>query len=78
MMKPTNYFTAAFYVVASSGTYYGKAISKSPKAAMRLAENKAWDALCAGDKKAGICSGIAVEGWQMYRGSKMLGRADNF
>lgn len=78
MMKSANVFTASFYIVASTGTYTGTGINKSPKAAMRLAENAAYLALCEGDRKANYCSGIAVEGWRMWRGATLLGRADNF
>lgn len=77
MMKTANTFTASFYIVASTGTYTGVAINKSPKEARRQAELAAYDALCKGDQKAGYCSGIAVDGWRMWRGATLLGRADN-
>lgn len=66
-------FTASYLIVASSGTYIGKGISKSPKQAYSAAVNNCWDALCAGDAKAGMCSGIAVEQLAMYRNGKLIG-----
>ena len=78
MMKSANLFTASFYIVASTGTYTGTGMSNSPKEAMSQAESRAHEALCIGDRKVGYCSGIAVDGWRMYRGNKLIGRADNF
>lgn len=70
--------TATYYIVASTGTYTGTGMSKSPKRAYAAAVEAAWNALCAGDAKANYCSGIAVEGWRMWRGTQLLGREDNF
>jgi hypothetical protein len=67
-----NFFTATYTVVASSGTYSGTAMSKSPKQAMQDAINKGWEALSAGDAAKGVCSGIAVEGYHMWRGVRKI------
>ena len=77
MMNATNLFTASFYIVASTGTYTGVGMSKSPKKALAIAQEAAHKALWIGDQKVGYDSGIAVDGWRMWSGSKLLGRADN-
>lgn len=66
-------YTATYLVVASSGTYVGNAINKSPKKAFKDAVAKCWDNLAIGDAKARICSGIAVEQWAMARNGKLIG-----
>ena len=66
-------YTATYLIVASSGTYVGNAMSKSPKKAFKQAVAKCWDNLTIGDAKARICSGIAVEQWAMTRNNKLIG-----
>lgn len=58
-------YTAYAYVVASTGYYSATAIHPSPRVARLRAENRAWDALQAGDAAANYCSGIAAEGWTL-------------
>lgn len=55
MFKVTN------VIVASTGVYTGKALSRSTKQASQIASNQAWKNLCIGDTKANYCSGIAMD-----------------
>ena len=66
-------FTATYLIVASTGTYVGKGMSKSPKAAHRDAISRCWEALREGDVKAKYCSGIAVEQWSMRLNGRLVG-----
>lgn len=77
MMKSTKLYTATYYMVASSGTYTGTGINKSPKKALAAAELAAYTALTTVDMAIGCCSGIAVDGWRMWRGSNLLAQVDN-
>ena len=65
-------FTVTMFVVASSGTYYGTGMARSPKIAARMADAAMWKALSAGDRAKGICSGIAVEGITSAKDGKVL------
>lgn len=66
-------YTATYLIVASSGTYVGSAINKSPKKAFKDALANCWSNLYIGDSKARIVSGIAVEQWAMARNNKLIG-----
>jgi|APGre2960657423_1045063.scaffolds.fasta_scaffold85160_3 hypothetical protein len=66
-------YTATYLIVASSGTYVGNAINKSPKKAFKDALANCWSNLYIGDSKARIVSGIAVEQWAMARNNKLIG-----
>jgi hypothetical protein len=66
-------YTATYLIVASSGTYVGNAINKSPKKAFKDALANCWSNLYIGDSKACIVSGIAVEQWAMARNNKPIG-----
>ena len=71
-MKNNNMFTITTFVVASSGTYYGTGMARSPKIAARMADAAMWKALSAGDRAKGMCSGIAVEGIKSVKDGKVL------
>lgn len=58
-------FKATAFIVASTGTYTGVALSRSPKQAVRDARDNAEQALCDGDAKVGYCSGIAADGFTL-------------
>jgi hypothetical protein len=45
-------YTATYLIVASSGTYVGNAINKSPKKAFKDAVANCWSNLYIGDSKA--------------------------
>lgn len=58
-------FKATAFIVASTGTYNGVALSRSPKEAVAEAQNRAESALMEGDRKARYCSGIAADGFTL-------------
>lgn len=58
-------FKATAFIVASTGTYHGVALSRSPKRAVAEAQNRAELALLEGDRKARYCSGISVDGFTL-------------
>jgi hypothetical protein len=67
-----NMFTVTMGMVASTGTYVGVGVSRSPVVVRRKASQKMWDALYKGDREAGFCSGIAVEYGSVERYGKVL------
>ena len=71
-MKNNNMFYITTFVVASSGTYHGTGISRSPKTAARMADAAMWKALSAGDRAKGMCSGLAVDGITSRKYGKIL------
>ena len=72
MINTASLYKARYWVYASTGYYEGTALSRSPKKANALAENRAWEALAEGDNKVGYCSGIAADGHEVWRGGKLI------
>ncbi len=73
-----NMFIACHIVCASSGTYIGRGMSRSPKTATRLAACQAWDNMQAGDKKLGCCSGIGMEWLTLLKGSQVVFHGETY
>lgn len=71
-------FTFFYTVVATTGTYSGKGMARSPKAARAMAVNQAWDRLAEGDRKAKYCSGIAVEWVSVFKSGKLIFNGETY
>lgn len=72
------FYNVTYGIVASTGTYVGKGMSKNLKLAQQEASNNAWNALMVGDSKVNYCSGIAVEWKTITHRNKIIHHYVNY